>query len=305
MKQVSRLIFVFFLIGYGVSGLSEAPSEAARIEKISPFFTPKPGGFASLDPAEIRDQEKRRPAEDLKGYIKVNPPKGSCFYIQRAYDLPDEKICKSSVLSFKVGDIDPSGRIVWRLSTSGSDQGIALRWLTPYRIAQVIPYSKNEKEPRQHRIIKTCELKSEIPGIQEKQRRLHIELFGGEEWVLNFPEKDSLVSQPPPVPNLHIMKPGRRIDGTGGPKGLTKNTGFDEDDDDAWVIPSRDTYIMSASNFITSDSGPPGNINKCRYQLKNAPEDPESGWIECHHTDRYQIVYTHIPCAKEILQKKP
>jgi len=161
-------------------------------------------------------------------------------------------------------------------------------------LAQVISYLKNAET--EYRVIKSCDAKTGFSkDLGRKDRRVYIQLFGGEKWVISFPERDVLLPQPPPPSNLPVLKPAKR----GGP-GRVMSTGYDEDEEAAWMIPARDTFVMDASSFITQDSGPRGKTGKCRYQLKNAPDDKESGWIECHDADKYKIVYTYLPCTKAL-----
>ena len=63
-----------------------------------------------------------------------------------------------------------------------------------------------------------------------------------------------------------------------------------------WVINPRDTFEMGSA-MISSDAGPGGLQGKCRYRLSGAPEDPQSGFIECIPIDRYSHFLAHLSCV--------
>lgn len=70
------------------------------------------------------------------------------------------------------------------------------------------------------------------------------------------------------------------------------------EDKEHWTIPRRDAFTMSAEGFKTlNDQGPTNG--SCRYQLSGAFHDPKSGWIECHNTGMYDIIFLHLSCAKQ------
>ena len=66
-----------------------------------------------------------------------------------------------------------------------------------------------------------------------------------------------------------------------------------------WAIPQRNSFTMNAGNFKTlNESG--DTRGSCRYQLKDAPKDPGSGWIECHNVGLDEFIFLHLPCADDL-----
>jgi hypothetical protein len=61
------------------------------------------------------------------------------------------------------------------------------------------------------------------------------------------------------------------------------------------------TFVMSSGNFLENNA-PKGLNGKCLYRYQDAPGDPKSGVIECFETEAYDVLYTHIPCARELLK---
>lgn len=66
-----------------------------------------------------------------------------------------------------------------------------------------------------------------------------------------------------------------------------------------WAIPQRNSFLLNAGNFKTlNESG--DTRGSCRYQLKDAPKDSSSGWIECHSVGMDEFIFLHLPCADEL-----
>jgi hypothetical protein len=280
---------------------TETP-ELERYKAIAPYVSPAPGQEVRVDERALRDRKKTDPMM-LQGQIRISPPKGMCFTVTRNLDYPDDKICKTTNLSFKVKDLTPAGKLIWTIRTGPKDFGSPYEWQTPHRIAQVIPAGEKPDGGFIHVPISTCTAHS----VDPEKRQIILELMSGQRWRIALPEKDVLLPQPASMPNLFLQK------GAKGSPGTEKTDGESSDyvpkvekgkpDDPVtkfWAMPERNSFTMNASNFKTSDTTP-GMKGTCRYQFKDAPGDPESGWIECHETDYYDVVYTYLPCAKHIV----
>lgn len=85
------------------------------------------------------------------------------------------------------------------------------------------------------------------------------------------------------------------------PKKKKKNpaTTFDDTTDpiQKWILKPRDTYVMPSS-AILKEGSPAGIRGECRYRLKDAPGDPESGVIECFITETWDYLRITLPCTK-------
>ena len=79
-----------------------------RRAKLAPLFEPRPGMPLTLDPSELRDHARRAKDWNMRGFLGVKPPKGSCLTIEHVSgpDLGDERICKNVNLHFTLSDLD-------------------------------------------------------------------------------------------------------------------------------------------------------------------------------------------------------
>ena len=265
--------------------ITDTMNESERLVKIAPHLNPPPRAEATID-IGLHQQKVAKDLFDTKGFIQVTPPKGSCFTVTRHKDYPDVKVCKPKKLAFRLRELSKGGTFTWNISTGPKDIGHDYTWPTPYRVAKVIDIGKKIT-----REIPTMSCTAHITG---KQKRIHMDLFSGEKWTITFPRKNKLLPQPKPTPNLYI--PTKH----GSPKTYKVNP--DDPVTKHWAIPIRGTSIMSSSSF-KSDDAPPGMKGECRYQLLGAPEDPASGWIECHFTDKYDVIMTHLPCSSDLLTR--
>lgn len=300
-----------------------------RVAKLSLYFQPTPGETLRLDEAEVRDLGNRIPPAKLRGDITVSPPKGVCFTIQRPGDDPDEYVCKATVLKFRYADLDKNGYLKWQVSTGEGDFGTPLSWRSPYRVAIVTPFNKTLADPPEYRFIKSCDAITD----PEKGRRIVLGLLGGETWIIRFPDKDALLLQPDPLPNLITNsvtgtktsvadaeknnKKAERKDTEGevaekaegeGEAKATKPVEApqrpqDEDDRVVWAIPRRHAYTMPASNFQPFGSVAPGMKGECRYNFHGPVEDPATGRIECHDVDGFKEVFIPLTCLGQMQQK--
>lgn len=304
----------------------DIPAEE-RVEKLTPFFSPKPGEELGFDATEMRDLGKKTPPEKLRGQVVVSPPPGTCFTIERDSRDSDDVICKKTTLSFSFSQLDRNGFLSWKVSTGEGDFGTRLRWRTPYRVAVVTPFDKNLEDPPQYRYIRHCD------GLNDpaKGRRIVLTMVDGETWIVRFPAKDQLLAQPDPIPNLFMTQTQGRIsvkeaaeanrqkeaeaaskdhgkpeaEGHGAEatpvKAEEKDKAPSQDDDRAlWSIPLRGSYTMPASNFQPYGSVAPGMNGECRYNFQGPDEDPNAGRIECHDVDGFKQVYIPATCLGQI-----
>jgi len=281
-------------------GADLAESERYRI--LAPYFRPAPGDAIEVNPNDIINDGVTDPLK-LAAVIHVQPPKGVCFTITRDEDERDRRICQPEELKFRLEEIDKAGRITWKIKTGKGDFGHSYHWQTPHRIADVIPAGKKLDKLHEKVVIRGCSAHN-----SDANRRLFLKLMNGKYWVINFPEKDLLLPQPDEPPNLFIA--GARADAglsadSKAPQAKSqRKKGERAQHNDPvtryWAVPDRRSFRMNASNFKTADAAP-GMRGECHYQLKDAPHDPTSGWIECHETDDFDVVFVHLTCANAIV----
>lgn len=181
---------------------------AARQAKLAAYFTPNPTGELVLEPSELQRKIAKKKPTELRGHLEVHPPNGTCFTITRSEDDADEVYCKRTTVQFTLGELDRDGRLVWRIRTGENDiDGTQIAWRTPYRLAIVTPFDKTMDDPPKYEFITKC-VASDAPTTG---RRMTLSLLSGKTWIVTMPDKDKMVPQPDPVPNLVIISMGGKV----------------------------------------------------------------------------------------------
>lgn len=286
MKKHLAAAFVF-----GKALFPPETPEAERMAKLKPFFEPPLGETLTLDPLEMHKAAKD-PIR-TRGFVVVTPPKGHCWIVKRHDERPDTNVCQRTTLSFEAGAIDDAGRVTWEVKTGKGDFGTPVSWQTPYRLAQLIPSGEFTKQLGDFVPVISC-------VAERKERKIRVELLGGETWVVYFPESDSLTyPQPEEAPNLDLQK-------------VSDTTAFKKKEEGSmivapagaerypWIMPARGSYAMSSSRIKMADA-PDGLNGLCRYRLSGAPRDPKGGAVECFNAERYDAVYLPLTCSPELL----
>lgn len=288
---------------------------ATKQKQLAPYFAPAPGAEVVIDPAELRDFGKTKKAGQLRGYIRVSPPKNVCFTITRNEGDPDDTICKPTTLSFSLLDLDKFGRLRWGIVTGDGDFGTPLFWRSQYRVAITTPMANAPEDPPVYEFITNCRAERQDFG----GRRLFLELVGGKIWVVAFPDKDTMIPQPEAEANLFIVgaNPSGKVSvkdaaaaNTEAPKGehgeapppppKEVKTVDVMDGREIWSIPVRGTYEMPSTNFMPKGSVAPGAKGKCRYTYKGPEEDPKTGRIECLDADGYHHALLPATCLSAL-----
>lgn len=297
--------------------------ESKKVEMLTPFFDPAVGEKVTIS----RSQVKKNRANPLmaKGYIWVTPPEGSCFIITKNKECPDINVCERKKVYFRLKDIDPGGKLTWRIIQGKKDPGTEVTWHSDYRISNYAPLGEFESGNNQAIPLYSCK----ASGKGEK-RRIVLEFFNGRVWYITFPEVDTIVKKRKEKPNLFVpvmttAKDGQAVSkdlSTGGKAGqnITKEDikrkhsvlslklsgRYKEKKKETYkfITSPYNSYKMNSS-FVYEEGSPPGMNGSCRYRFKNAPGDPESGLIECFNTDTFDAVFTHLPCAGELPLQLP
>ncbi len=302
--------------------LSGEISISKRIDILTPYFEPRPGQTIEVDAADLRDYGKGKTNPlNLRGFIKVSPPKNTCFTVTRNLDERDDKICKPKILSFTLRDLQKNGNIVWTIKTSPQDFGTELVWKTPYRMAVVVPDIKPHKHTVDYKLIASCKAQREGP----LGRKITLDFFDGDTWIIDFPENDELLPQPEAIPNLYMAiansKAGvpnkKKADDAGTATESSTNTStatgtqvvttkaegeaLDQMDDRAiWGIPARNSYRMDGYRFMPFGTTTKWFKGQCRYTYRGSDDDPDTGRIECHDVDGFDEVNMPLICLKDL-----
>lgn len=312
-KFMNRCLFAAVLIP------TDAPL-GQRIQILSKFFTPAPGGTIEILPTQARDHGTvKKDTGKLFGEIRVSPPKGSCFTITTDIQKRDIEVCKSSTLKWRLEDLDvQTGQLKWKVKTSIEDFGSEISWQTPYTIARTLPLTANFYQANSTPVfIKSCT--PTLGRSDGSMRRLTFGLFNGKQWIMKFPHKDLPIPPlPPPKSNiLEKLAAGAKGEvkdsGHGEPPASAAETGHGQDvkaapppaepepEAEQWTINTRRGFEMSVENFITDGSMPPGKTGKCRYVYDYIPGDNRIGRIECHHGDQFLYFYAFLRCMGPII----
>jgi hypothetical protein len=298
-----------------------------RVQRLSAYFSPKPGEQVTLRQDEVRDFHRRVAPDLLRGIITVRPPSGFCLRISRDEGEADDVVCKPTTLSFRFSDLDPNGRLTWQIKTGDGDFGTALSWPSPYRIGSVIPFTKDPaKDPPEHVYLSSCTAKRGPTG-----RSIRLGLLSGETWMIHLPDTDEYLTAAGEASNLDVdfmtAKRGVKeaaLDKADGKKEgeakaedgkkdgeaskgaeKAKDAAADaRDDRRIWAIPARNACVMPSDRFQPNGSVARGGRGECRYIFGGPPEDPRTGRIECHEVDGYRLVFLPVTCLGELEVKR-
>jgi hypothetical protein len=273
-------------------------SEDERIRRLSAHIQPPPAQMTSLDEGELNDPRLTDPWK-LKGYIKVSPPAGQCWQIQRSDQRKADLICKEQKLSWLSSELHEDGSVRWWIKTKADDPGFFYIWPTPHRTAQTIPVGERLMELHQPVLLLECVYE------RKEQRKITLKMLGGKQWFIHLPETDLLIKESPQAkPNLYIQgsdtgwKDGKKVD-VPSEKSLAAvraraGAAKKEAVQSYWTLSEEHAFAMPASNFYTSDH-PQGQHGTCRYRKRRGLE-VDDAYMECHNTSDYDVVFLALPC---------
>lgn len=247
-----------------------------RLQTLGKYFSPPIGGVAPLDPVQLRDYANGslKDPTKMRGQITVSPPPNTCFTIARTLEDPDVVVCKETQLPFFVRDLTESGGFAWMVKTGPGDFGTQLAWKTTVRYIKYIPHGKPFPGQKETQFLLGCRTqKNALTG-----RRVYFTVLGEpKEWVFVLPEKDTL---------------GAEIAAADAP-GKTA--------DDVWYVDNRPAYSVDSSQLMSHGSNPKGMKGSCRYYPTGNYFSRKEGWIECHGSSHFALIYIPAPCLSEVV----
>ncbi len=296
----------------------DAP-EAIKKNYLMPFFRPAPTKPLELDQVELRDYQKKKNWQTLRGFIEVTPPPGECLTIERNIETPDTRVCKKTTLTFRLSELDRSGRISWRVKTKADVTGTVLEWQTPYRVASGTPYLdddiKNDPKkaslvPPSYFLILSCQAYPEF-----KDRRVVLKIVDGTTWIIRLPEKDVplALAQPVEEKKQEEKKDEKKEEAHAEEK---KDADHNKEkspekkaapavpsiwqDREMWSIPRKHAFEMNAAYFQPLDSPAASLKGTCRYSYQGSKDDPHTGRLECHNGLMFQDILIPVTCLNEL-----
>ncbi len=278
------------LLAAAPSGIiTDKMTDTQRQAVISRYISPAPGTPLKLSDQEIRDR-KSQDGLKLRGFIHFNPPKGTCFTVTRWNDQDDDVICTAKDLSFSIKDLDAAGGLRWRISTGKGDFGQDYTWPSPYRIAQTIKAGDSKAIESRDLAVLDCRA-----AAYAEHNEITLTLHRNTQWRIRLPLVGKTKPQSSaPAPKTTEEKPKTK-DAAPTPPPTPAKSALER-----WQLDTKKAFWMPAEHFRTGDA-PPGAAGDCYYQLSGAARDPDSGWIECHNTEAFDVVFVHLPCANRLI----
>ena len=312
------MVFLLILVAFQFRPLFDEKSPIEkRLTILKSHFKPNFDELATIDPYDLR--EKTDDPTSMKGYIHVRPPKGGCFILRKDRDQSDINICEPTYVPFEVSELDQNGRFQWTVFQGPNDPGTALTWQTPYRLANVIRLGNFEKGIDEDIPIASCQaVETAI------QRKIILTLMNGKRWAIVFPDKDKLLSRPKKPTNLYVRIMTTGADGIRSTQEFSSTDGESDSGDLPgekkmsllalklsgkykefqkktyyFNIKKHGAYEANSAIFLENDA-PMGMNGTCRYKFLGAPNDSESGVIECFNSESYDAIYMHLTCAAKL-----
>jgi len=275
-----------------------APSMSLALPK----FSPELNSSIQVDTLATYNRNVTKPL-NLRGQIIVTLPKTpkgkkkQCWIITKHIELPDILVCQTMTIFFSLKEISSGGYLRWKIKENRMDAKTQkISWSSPYRVAEFIGASL--KTPRWIPI-RLCEA---LPG---SHKILLHPFLAKSPWTFSVPEKHELWPQLAEPPNLYYhslplesLKPGEKVDLSNLPEPYNIPRIYRSDKVTAhWAIPRRDAFRTTSDAFMVESNQAPA-AGECRYHLKDAQDNPNDGWIECHNGFDYEVVKVNISCIE-------
>jgi len=283
-----------------------------RIEKLTPFFSPKPGAELRLseDIPRKRFEDGKKSIDPLtqQGFIEVQSPKKSCLVLRRDDHAKDIRVCGGSKkrIPFQLQEIDDFGRIYMQVFSSDQDLGTQLYWTTPYRRAQVVDESMEWPGTGRVSFTKSCSFTSKT-----KERKLSIDTFEGLRWQISLPETDT--PSKPDFERYQLNSDGTetKLDGP-EKKAEEPDPSKDAHGDKPKAPPSAkrivtvkkwktnwySTYDLSGKAIYSESATTSSDKGKCRYGYHNDTSEKDIGILECINVSNLKWFFVPVTCLK-------
>ena len=248
--------------------IDQSTNEKTRYKMLSEYFSPSFDQVLEFDRSSKENQNALR-AEDLSGYIFINPPKGHCFRITFDEDKPDRTICDRTSIRWKLSDIDDQGRLNWMIALDDSSSRFRYTWKSVYKFAKISPsvkdgYLREKKYP-----ILGC--KADIDT-----RKITLDMFFTK-WFISFPPVDIRAKEYETVyENLENYE-----------------------DKLVWILRDDKSFGLNPDMVKVDDLPPGASVTRCRY-LRKEPESRFNNSLECHNIGLYDVLRVPLDCLERL-----
>ena len=249
-------------------------SEETRYKIMSPYFSPSFSSKLQIDRTTHKNKEALK-AEELEGFIYVNPPLGHCFRISSDPSRRDRYICDRTAIKYRLSDLDDQGRLNWMISVDDSSARFRYSWDSWYKFAKILPsvkdsYIKEKKYP-----ILNCSL-----NIDE--RKITLDMFFTK-WFISFPPVDI------PAKDYELRYQVETKEG--------EEIVADPPDKLLWTLPEDKSFGLDPDSVKVNDLPGGALATRCRY-LRKTPESKFNNSLECHHIGLYDVLRLPLDCLE-------
>ncbi len=255
--------------------IDRTTDEKTRYKILSPYFSPSFDTKLQLDRTTVENKEALR-ADDLTGYIYVNPPQGHCFRITYDTNKKDKYVCDRTSIKYRLSDLDDKGKLNWMISVDDSSSKFMYSWDSWYKFARILPSVKDKYVKEKKYPVLDCSL-----NIDE--RKITLDLFFTT-WFVTLPPMDILAKDY----ELRYQKETQSEEETTPPP---------EPDKLMWMLREDKSYGLDPDSVKIDDLPPGSQATRCRY-LRKTPESKFNNSLECHKIGLYEVLRVPLDCIE-------
>lgn len=276
----------------------EKSAYTADQERYKKFFQPQVGEKIHIDHGAWLSKRFKKEPENLVGYIKVTPPKGSCLVVQRNVKERDLYICKNENIEFRIADFDWGGKLKWIVKDDFNPFGTEIVWPSDYRVGRVVMVNMSWPSESLPLVIKDCQ-------YEKSSAQITISFFYQGDWKIDLPKKLEIDDPPKEKkPQLYFQK--QKAASTFIKVG--NSTAVEDDDPNTilstWQIHPRDGYKIPTQSVRIGENSPVFPRARCRFSLQGFQHAMENGALECHHYGGYRWLYVPLSCGMKYYKEK-
>lgn len=248
--------------------IDQYTDEKTRYKMLLEYFSPSFDQVLEFDRSSKENQNALR-AEDLSGYIFINPPKGHCFRITFDEDKPDRTICDRTSVRWRLSDIDDQGKLNWLIALDDSSSRFKYSWKSVYKFAKISPSVKDSFMQEKKYPILGCQADIDT-------RKITLDMFFTK-WFISFPPVDIRAKEYETV-----------------------YENFENYEDKlVWILRDEKSFGLDPDMVKVDDLPSGAYVTRCRY-LRKEPESRFNNSLECHHIGLYDVLRVPLDCLERL-----